>query len=91
MTFSDWLTCRTQKRKPVSVSVRSSPQRTGLIGALERLQPQYEALALLPFIMGALLAVSAIRITSWNSRSKMSDMIVKLDKEIAQMKSKLRK
>jgi hypothetical protein len=55
------------------------------------LRNQYNLMAILVFVVAGLLSMSAIRITSWNSHSKLSDAIFKLDGEIAQMKAKLQK
>src|ERR1035441_2627961 len=60
-----------------------------LMGRLTLIPGDFELVALAPIAVAMVLAVSALRMASWDTRPKISEVIEKLDREIAGLKAKL--
>jgi hypothetical protein len=60
-----------------------------LLGSLTIIPKQFELLALLPITVATIMAVYGIHMTFWDTPAKISDVIAKLNGEIAELQAKL--
>lgn len=60
-----------------------------LIGRLTLIPGQSELLALAPIVGAIIIGVYGVRMASWDTRPKISEVIAKLDGEITELRAKL--